>query len=141
MLNKTECNLHSDFDAVIAYSQKDSRPQAKRMQLKINFHFFSTETYVVGSQKNRLIEHPKQKFKLMDKKLFTILCSNFVFIWTYAILWMGAIMTDQTVLCAVSSDAWQQSNLIHIDSKTCLRRPLKKNSKIGFQYRLGFNTD
>ena len=32
---------------------------------------FSTKTYVVGSQKNRLNEHPKQMFKLMDKKILT----------------------------------------------------------------------
>ena len=31
------------------------------------FFHFSTKTYVVGTQKNRLIVHPKRMFKLMDK--------------------------------------------------------------------------
>ena len=49
------------------------------------FTYFSTKTYVVGTQKNRLnetvllngdgsFEHPKRKFKLMGKKIFTLLC-------------------------------------------------------------------
>ena len=33
------------------------------------FSYFSTKTYVVGTQKNRLDEHPKYMFKLMDKKI------------------------------------------------------------------------
>ena len=39
--------------------------------------YFSTKTYAGGTQKNRLnessFEHPKQMFKVMDKKIFTIL--------------------------------------------------------------------
>ena len=42
------------------------------------FSYFSTKTYVVGTQKNRLnetffFEHPKQMLKIMGKKIFTIL--------------------------------------------------------------------
>ena len=33
---------------------------------------FSTETYVMGAQKNRLIEHPKHMFKLTNKKMMKI---------------------------------------------------------------------
>ena len=38
------------------------------------FSYFSTKTYVLGSQKNRLnetvlFEHPNHMFKLMDKKI------------------------------------------------------------------------
>ena len=45
------------------------------------FSHFSIKTYVVGTQKNRLIETvllgtPKQIFQLMYKKIFTILCSK-----------------------------------------------------------------
>ena len=40
-------------------------------------HYFSTKTYIVGTQKNRLnktvfFEHPKQMLKMMGKKIFTI---------------------------------------------------------------------
>ena len=35
---------------------------------------------VVGTQKNRLNEHPKHMLKLMCKKILTILCSKFLFI-------------------------------------------------------------
>ena len=42
------------------------------------FSYFSTKTYVVAAQKNRLYETvilstQKQLFKLMDEKIFTIL--------------------------------------------------------------------
>ena len=56
------CHLYSD-------------PIAKSVQRKYNF---STKTYVVGTQKNRLndgsFEHPKHILKLMGKKMFTFLC-------------------------------------------------------------------
>ena len=35
-------------------------------------------------QRDGSLEHPKQFFKLMDKKLFTILCSKIKFIWTFS---------------------------------------------------------
>ena len=42
------------------------------------FSYFSTKTYVVGTQKNRLMEtffeHPKHMLELMGEKIFTILC-------------------------------------------------------------------
>ena len=41
------------------------------------FSYFSTKTYVVGTQKNRLndgsFEHPKHMFKTMDKEIIAIL--------------------------------------------------------------------
>ena len=39
--------------------------------------YFSTKTYVVGTEKNRLNEHPEYMLTLMGKKIFTILCSKF----------------------------------------------------------------
>ena len=33
----------------------------------------------MGTQKNRLDEHPKHMFKLMDKKIIAILCKLFFF--------------------------------------------------------------
>ena len=36
--------------------------------------YFSTKIYVVGSQ--RTIKYPKQMLKLMDKQMFTNLCSQ-----------------------------------------------------------------
>ena len=41
------------------------------------FSYFSTKTYIVGTQKNRLNEkvpheHPKHMFILMDKKIIAI---------------------------------------------------------------------
>ena len=46
-------------------------------QLKIIFSYFSTKTYVVGTQENCVnetvsFEHPKQMFKQMDYKTFII---------------------------------------------------------------------
>ena len=43
--------------------------------------YFSTKTYVVSTQKNRLketgfFEHPKHMLKLMGKKIFTLLRTN-----------------------------------------------------------------
>ena len=53
------------------------RPQDKSVYLKKYFSYFSTKTCVVGTQKNLLIDgsfdHPKHMFKLMDKKIITIL--------------------------------------------------------------------
>ena len=49
------------------------------------FSYFSSKTYVVGTQKNRLnetgfYENPKHMLKLTGKKLFTILRSKILFI-------------------------------------------------------------
>ena len=41
---------------------------------------FLNKTYVVGTQKNRLDEHPKHMLKIMGKKIFTILRWKFLFI-------------------------------------------------------------
>ena len=53
------------------------------MRLKAIIFYFSSKTYVVGTQKKRLIgsfEHSKQMFNQVDKKVFTIsfpiLCSS-----------------------------------------------------------------
>ena len=60
----------------------ESRPSYKSELLKINF-YFSTLTYVVGTQKNpshrdSSIEHPKQMLQPINrKKIFTILSSKF----------------------------------------------------------------
>ena len=48
-------------------------PPDKSELLKISFSYFSTKTYVVGAQKNRLNEtvilsNPKHMFELTDKK-------------------------------------------------------------------------
>ena len=55
--------------------------------------YFSTKTYVVGTQKNHLNEgvllstqNIKIMLKLMGKREFTILRSNFWFFWTYGYL-------------------------------------------------------
>ena len=40
----------------------------------------------MGNQKNRLNEYPEQTFKLMDKKIVIILCSNYLIISTYVLL-------------------------------------------------------
>ena len=64
------------------------RPPDKIAYLKIIFSYFSTKTYVVGTQKNRLNEtvllsSQKHTFKLMGKEINTILGSQMIFIWTY----------------------------------------------------------
>ena len=41
--------------------------------------YFSTKTYVVGTQKSRLNEHPQHAFKLMGKNIFTILWLKVLF--------------------------------------------------------------
>ena len=49
--------------------------------------YFSTKTYLVGTQKNRLnemvlFEHPKHTLKLMGKKIITLLRSKNTFKYT-----------------------------------------------------------
>ena len=55
--------------------KRDAGPQIRDLECvnENNFSYFSTKTYVVGTQKNRLDELPKHMFKLMDKKIVTIL--------------------------------------------------------------------
>ena len=52
-----------------------------------NSSYFLTKTYVVGTQKNRLNEtvllSTQNMFKLMGKKIMTILCSKVLLIWMY----------------------------------------------------------
>ena len=55
------------------------------MSVIIIFFYFSTKTYIVATQKNRLnetvhFEHPKHVLKLMGKKILIISRSKFVFI-------------------------------------------------------------
>ena len=49
----------------------------------------------MGTQKNRLNEHPKHIIKLMVKKIFTILCSKILVILQEKlqklVLWMGGL--------------------------------------------------
>ena len=54
---------------------RSSINQAPRQECETEnyFSYFSTKTYVVGTQKNHLNEHPKHMFKLMDKKIIAIL--------------------------------------------------------------------
>ena len=57
----------------------------KNASQKNKFSYFSTKTYVVGTRKNRLnetvsFENPKHVLKIRGKKIFTILCWNFLFI-------------------------------------------------------------
>ena len=47
------------------------------------FSYFSTKTYVVGTQKNCSFEHPKHIFKRMDKKILT----SFLKMFDYLNLW------------------------------------------------------
>ena len=55
----------------------------KECVTKNYFSYSSTKVYVVGTQKNRLIEHPRHTFKLMDKKTIAIV-HNFVMLnWAY----------------------------------------------------------
>ena len=65
-------------------------PQAPRSECTTEnlFSYFSTKTYVVGTQKNRLNETvllstQKHMFKLMDKKTITFLCSKIFLNWPY----------------------------------------------------------
>ena len=47
--------------------------------IKNYFSYFSTKLYVVGTQKNPHNEHSKQMFKMIDNKIFTIICSKIKF--------------------------------------------------------------
>ena len=53
------------------------------------FFLFLNQTYVVGTQKNRLnetlFEHPKHTLKLMGKEINAILGAQTILIWTYGI--------------------------------------------------------
>ena len=52
---------------------------SKERTKNTNFLFLN-KTYVVGTQKNRLNEHPKHMLKLIGKKIFKILRSKILFI-------------------------------------------------------------
>ena len=60
----------------ISFTGSNAGPPDKSAKLKL-FYYFSTHTYVVGTQKNRhnetSFEHPKHMFKLMDQKIIAIL--------------------------------------------------------------------
>ena len=49
-----------------------------RVRTKNQFSYFSSKTYIVGTQKNRLNE--KHMLKLMGKKILTLLRSKIVLI-------------------------------------------------------------
>ena len=52
--------------------------------LENHFSYFSTITYVVGTQKNDgSFEHPKHMFKLMGKEINAILGAQTILIWIY----------------------------------------------------------
>ena len=55
-----------------------SRLKLRVPNKKIFFSYFSTKTYVVGTQKKRLNEHPKHELKRMNKKIFNFTLKNFV---------------------------------------------------------------
>ena len=56
------------------------------------FSYFSSKTYVVGTQKNRLtaqdgsFEHPKHMFKLIDKKIIASLRRKCLLNWPYVLV-------------------------------------------------------
>ena len=54
------------------------RPPYKSVWLKMIFFLFLNPAYVVGTQKSRLNEHPKQMFQQMNKKIIKILCYIFL---------------------------------------------------------------
>ena len=93
----------------------------------VGIHYFSTKIYVAGTQKNHLdqtnkilflnqniccgyskepsqwdvsFEHLKQMFKLMDKKLFTILQSNILLCWTK----QNFLFLNQNICCGYSKE-------------------------------------
>ena len=62
----------------------DAKTISLRLRRGIKKSYFSTKTYVVGTQKNRLNEtvllSDKEMLKLMGKKIFAILRSKILFI-------------------------------------------------------------
>ena len=87
----TQLSQHSTMTgskAVFKEMQKGvwDRPPNKCVKSRNYFSYFSTKTYVVGTQKNRLNEtillsSKKHMFKLIDKKLSTFLHPNVLLIW------------------------------------------------------------
>ena len=63
-----------------------NRTPDKSVYWKKYFSYFSTKLYVVGTQKNRLNEHPKHMFKLMGKEISAILGAQTIIIWAYVII-------------------------------------------------------
>ena len=76
-------NLFSDL--VFKQLDRDQSFKYLRVRNKKYFSYFSTKTYVVGTQKNRLIEtgsveHPKFMFKLMGKKYLQLSAKYLVYL-------------------------------------------------------------
>ena len=67
---------------------KRHSPTGLSLRVRVKNNYFSTKTYVVGTQKNRLNEtvllSSQNMFKQVDKKIATILGSQIVFILTCA---------------------------------------------------------
>ena len=79
VLNKENSNHTGKFDLKVIL---ETGLQIRVCTGKL-FSYFSTKTYVVGTQKNRLNEHPKQMFKLLGKEINAILGAQTILIWTY----------------------------------------------------------
>ena len=71
-------------------SEHSAWPQIRVCNWKL-FFYFSTKTYVVGTQKepsqwDGSFEYPKHMLKLMDKKLIAISCWHFLLNWPFALV-------------------------------------------------------
>ena len=70
------------FNCMVLYHS-----QARRHVIKDLLSYFSTKTYVVGSQLttviNRFFENANQKLNLKDQKIYTIKGSTSLLIWAY----------------------------------------------------------
>ena len=69
--NEIDCNIHCYTVTLLTGLQMKVSKLNKKYVI-----YFSTEIYVVGTQKNRLVKTvllitPKQMFKLMDRKMIT----------------------------------------------------------------------
>ena len=66
--------------------------QQQKQQLKFNLFIDQNKLWVLTDTLN--FEHPSQTLKLLDKNIFSILCSNSLSTWTYE----NSNGADQTVL-------------------------------------------
>ena len=74
----------------------------RTVSMRLTCCLFLTQNICCGyskesSQWDGSFEHPKHMLKLMGKKIFTILCSKFLYIKSQVSWWGNATITDQTV--------------------------------------------
>ena len=101
-------SVHHEI-GIIYKDMFQTRPHLECVTIKM-FSYFSTKTYVVGTQKNRLVEMVLLSTQNIGKEIFTILHFFYSFFFIYTCGWFKHILFDQSLL-------HNRYNIIEVESK------------------------